>query len=141
MKAKPAQRRTGVPPARTRSRSPVPRGRLLLVEDHEPTRTAVQKLLAARNFEVCAAASVADAWALAEDTRFDLVVSDIGLPDGDGFLLMRELQDRFGLRGIALTGFGLEDDVKLGREAGFSAHIVKPIRAGVLDETLASLGL
>jgi DNA-binding response OmpR family regulator len=111
------------------------------VEDHEPTRNAVKKLLAARNFEVCAAGSVADAWALVEDTRFDFVVSDIGLPDGDGFLLMRELQERYGLRGIALTGFGLEDDVKLGKEAGFSAHIVKPIRADILDETLASLGL
>ncbi|HEY1764473.1 MAG TPA: response regulator [Opitutaceae bacterium] len=141
MKAKPAQRRTGVPPVRSRGSTQSPRGRLLLVEDHEPTRNAVKKLLAARNFEVCAAGSVADAWALVEDTRFDFVVSDIGLPDGDGFLLMRELQERYGLRGIALTGFGLEDDVKLGKEAGFSAHIVKPIRADILDETLASLGL
>ena len=141
MKAKPAQRRNGVPPARSRGSQPATRGRLLLVEDHEPTRKAVLKLLAARNFEVCAAGSVADAWALVEDARFDLVVSDIGLPDGDGFLLMRELQDRYGLRGIALTGFGLEDDIKLGKEAGFSAHIVKPIRPDVLDKTLASLGL
>jgi DNA-binding response OmpR family regulator len=140
MKAKPA-RRTGAPPARSAGTSEIPRGRLLLIEDHEPTRAAVEKLLAARNFEVCAAGTVADAWALAEDVRFDLVVSDIGLPDGDGFLLMRELQDRYGLRGIAMTGFGLEDDIKLGREAGFCAHLVKPIRAKLLDQALALVGL
>ncbi len=138
MKEKPAKRRTAAP--RGLGRSQPYRARLLLVEDHEPTRNAVQKLLSARNFEVCPAGTVADAWALAGATTFDLLLSDIGLPDGDGFLLMREMQDRFGLKGIALTGFGLEDDIKLGQEAGFSAHLVKPIRAKVLDATLASLG-
>ncbi len=132
-----ATRRTAAPAA---GRSQPRRARLLLVEDHEPTRNAVQKLLCARNFEVCPAGTVAGAWALADATTFDLLVSDIGLPDGDGFLLMREMQDRFGLKGIALTGFGLEDDIKLGKEAGFSAHLVKPIQAKVLDATLTSLG-
>jgi DNA-binding response OmpR family regulator len=140
MKAKPAPRRTGSRP-RSRAQPKASRGRLLLVEDHEPTRRAIHDLLASRNFEVCAAATVADAWALVANIRFDLLLSDIGLPDGDGFLLMRELQDRYGLRGIALTGFGTEDDIKLGQEAGFSAHIVKPIQADVLDAALASLGL
>ncbi len=139
MKEKPAKRRKAVPPT-VAGRSQPCRARLLLVEDHEPTRNAVQKLLADRNFEVSPAGTVADAWALAADSTFDLLVSDIGLPDGDGFLLMREMQDRFGLRGIALTGFGMEDDIKLGKEAGFSAHLVKPIQAEILDATLASLG-
>lgn len=138
MKEKSSKRRTAAPGAAARSQPC--RARLLLVEDHEPTRNAVHKLLASRNFEVCPAGTVADAWALADTATFDLLVSDIGLPDGDGYLLMREMQDRFGLKGIALTGFGLEDDIKLGREAGFSAHLVKPIRAKVLDATLASLG-
>jgi DNA-binding response OmpR family regulator len=138
MKEKSSQRLTAAPGGAARSQPC--RARLLLVEDHEPTRRAVQKILADRNFEVCPAATVADAWALADATTFDLLLSDIGLPDGDGFLLMREMQDRFGLKGIALTGFGLEDDIRLGMEAGFSAHLVKPIKAQVLDATLASLG-
>jgi DNA-binding response OmpR family regulator len=117
------------------------RARLLLVEDHGPTRASLQRLLTARNFEVGAAGCVAEAWNLAADTGFDLLLSDIGLPDGDGYLLMRELQDRYGMRGIALTGFGLDDDIKLSKEAGFSLHLVKPIRARDLDEALASLGV
>lgn len=117
------------------------RGRLLLVEDHEPTRNAIKALLAARKFDVIAAATVAEAWAFVKKVKFDLLVSDIGLPDGDGYLLMREFQDRYGLKGIALTGYGLDDDIKLSKEAGFSAHIVKPVRIGILDETLASLGI
>ena len=78
---------------------------------------------------------------LAGANIFDLLISDIGLPDGDGYLLMRELRERHSLRGIALTGFGLEDDVKLSEEAGFSAHIMKPCTAKCLDETLAKLGI
>jgi CheY-like chemotaxis protein len=117
------------------------RARLLLVEDNDVTREALQKLLISRNFDVRAAASVADAWALVADSRFDVLVSDIGLPDGDGFLLMRELKDQYGMSGIALTGFDLEDDYKLSKEAGFSIHLTKPIQASVLDEALASLGI
>lgn len=117
------------------------RARLLLVEDSDSTRGALQKLLIARNFDVSAASSVADAWALVERSKFDVLVSDIGLPDGDGFLLMRELKDRYGMSGIALTGFDLDDDFKLSKEAGFSIHLTKPVEASVLDEALASLGV
>ena len=117
------------------------RARLLLVEDHDPTRLALQKLLTARGFDVSAAGTVAEAWELAGSSKFDLLLSDIGLPDGDGYLLMRELQERYGLRGIALTGYGMEDDIKLSKEAGFSAHLTKPIQAKVLDEAFASLGI
>jgi CheY-like chemotaxis protein len=54
---------------------------------------------------------------------------------------MRELQERHGMRGIALTGFGMEDDIKLSKEAGFSAHLTKPIEARLLDSTLKHLGI
>jgi CheY-like chemotaxis protein len=117
------------------------RGCLLLVEDHAPTRHALQKLLTARSFVVWAAGSIAEAWALVADIKFDLLVSDIGLPDGDGYLLMSELQDLYGMRGIALTGFDMEDDFKLSREAGFSAHLTKPIQVKVLDRALEALGI
>jgi DNA-binding response OmpR family regulator len=117
------------------------RARLLLVEDNDSTRGALKKLLIARNFEVCAASSVAEAWELADASKFDVLVSDIGLPDGDGYLLMRELKDRYGMAGIALTGYDLEDDFKLSREAGFSIHLTKPVEASVLDEALLSLGV
>jgi DNA-binding response OmpR family regulator len=137
-KAKPKlKKRAGPSPAAKKRRC---RARLLLVEDNDSTRGALQKLLVARNFEVRTASSVAEAWDLAEASRFDALVSDIGLPDGDGFLLMRELKDRYGISGIALTGYDLEDDFRLSREAGFSVHLTKPVQASVLEEALLSLG-
>jgi CheY-like chemotaxis protein len=129
-------------PAKSKGAKVAPaRASLLLVEDHEPTRISLQKILESRHFSVKCAGTVAEAWSLAGNHVFDLLISDIGLPDGDGYLLMRELRDRHSIRGIALTGFGLEDDVKLSEEAGFSAHILKPITAKRLDETLAKLGI
>jgi CheY-like chemotaxis protein len=58
---------------------------------------------------------------------FDLVVSDLGLPDGTGLDLMRRLRDLYGLSGIAVTAFGIQEDLHQSREAGFVAHLVKPI--------------
>jgi CheY-like chemotaxis protein len=123
------------------AKNPRSRARLLLVEDNDAIRESVRKLLTARNFDVRAASSITDAWNLVSEMKFDVLISDIGLPDGDGYLLMRELKDRYGISGIALTGYDLEDDIKLSKEAGFSRHITKPVRAGLLDEALASLGI
>jgi CheY-like chemotaxis protein len=117
------------------------RAHILIVEDHEPTRIALCELLVGRKFAVSAAGTVAEAWKCASESKFDLLLADIGLPDGDGYLLMRELQERYGLKGIALTGYDMEDDIKLSKEAGFSIHIVKPIRASILDKALESMGL
>jgi CheY-like chemotaxis protein len=70
---------------------------------------------------------VASALAAATSAPFDLVISDLGLPDGTGFELMRELRDRHGLSGIALSGYGMEEDVRRSREAGFRGHLTKPV--------------
>ncbi len=110
--------------------------RILLVEDHEPTRTALTHLLTRRQCKVMAVTSVAEARALARRENFDLVVSDIGLPDGNGYTLMSELRDNFGLKGIALTGYGMEQDVARGKKAGFVAHLIKPVRVESLEKAL-----
>jgi CheY-like chemotaxis protein len=111
--------------------------RILLVEDHEPTRTAMSHLLTRRDCKVISATSVAEARALARRENFDLVVSDIGLPDGNGYTLMSELRDEFGLKGIALTGYGMEQDVKRGQNAGFVAYLIKPVRIESLEKALS----
>jgi CheY-like chemotaxis protein len=67
------------------------------------------------------------------------VVSDIGLPDGDGYALMKELRHHYGLRGIALTGYGMEDDIERGRDAGFVAHLTKPVDVHKLAAVLKHL--
>jgi CheY-like chemotaxis protein len=112
------------------------RSRILVVEDHEPTRQALVHLLKRRGYEIVSAASATAALREAAQSHFDLVLSDIGLPDSDGFALMRELRDRHGLRGVALTGYGMEEDLVRSNAAGFFAHLTKPINAKILDRTL-----
>jgi signal transduction histidine kinase len=115
------------PPAPTPAApSEVTRPRILLVEDHVDTAELLLELFMAEGFEVQRAGSIGTALALDLD-QVDLVVSDIGLPDGSGLDLMRQLSQRPRIKGIALSGYGTEADVRAGREAGFSAHITKPV--------------
>ncbi|MGA2030207.1 MAG: ATP-binding protein [Verrucomicrobiota bacterium] len=110
--------------------------RILLVEDHEPTRTALTHLLTRRNFEVLTAASVAEGREMACKNKIDLLISDIGLPDGSGYALMSELRKLYELNGIALTGYGMEEDIERSQKAGFVAHLTKPVRIQSLDSAL-----
>ena len=110
--------------------------RILLVEDHAPSRKVMSFLLGERGYEVAEAGTVAEARKLAGVRKFDLVVSDIGLPDASGFTLMTELRDKFGLKGIAVTGCGSESDILQGKAAGFIAHVTKPVNVEFLEATL-----
>jgi PAS domain S-box-containing protein len=111
--------------------------RLLLVEDHEPTLQVMAALLEAAGHDVKIARDVASARAVAEKHELDLVVSDLGLPDGSGFDLMPELKERFGLPGIAVSGYGMEEDLRRSREAGFAEHLIKPIDPDKLKASIA----
>ncbi len=100
---------------------------ILLVEDHEDTARVLRRILEHAGYLVAHAESVARARELAGTTSFDLVISDLGLPDGNGTDLMRFLQAQHGLSGIALSGFGTDDDVLASSEAGFAEHLTKPV--------------
>ncbi len=119
------------------SRAPL---KLLLVEDHEATLQVLLRLLTKEGHQVTAAHSVAGAIAATEDGKFDLVVSDLGLPDGTGIELMKKLRALHGLRGIALSGYGMEDDLARSRDAGFIAHLIKPVDFAQLKRALEVLG-
>jgi CheY-like chemotaxis protein len=110
---------------------------VLLVEDHEITRTVLAQLLTRRNCRVVTADSIAKAREIAGQDKFDLLISDIGLPDGNGNDLMSEFQKKYGLRGIALTGYGMEEDIARGKAAGFVTHLIKPVRIQSLESALA----
>lgn len=110
--------------------------RVLLVEDHIDTLRAARALLVELACEVVAASSVREAMAAAQVQVFDLVVSDLGLPDGNGLELMTFLRERYGLSGIAVTGYGMEEDLRRSREAGFIDHLVKPITFARLEGAL-----
>ncbi len=117
--------------------------RILLVEDHADTAAILARLLRRMGHDVLLADSVSAALELAEtemrDAPIDLVLSDLGLPDGTGFDLMRELSSKYGLRGIALSGFGMDSDLAQSTAAGFSRHLIKPIDVATLRATLAEM--
>ncbi len=111
--------------------------RILLVDDHADTRQTLERLLTRAGYEVTTADCVSAALRQAQISQFDLLVSDIGLPDGTGYDLMAELHGRFGLPGIAFSGYGMEDDVKRSLAVGFSAHLTKPIDFDRLKEEMS----
>jgi PAS domain S-box-containing protein len=114
--------------------------RILLVEDHEPTRAALCTLLKRRGYEVSAAGTVAEALDMAETGgAFDLLISDLGLPDGTGYDLLGSLREAREMRAIALSGFGMEQDVERSLQAGFAVHLTKPVRVQALDQAIAAV--
>jgi PAS domain S-box-containing protein len=106
--------------------------RVLLVEDHRDTLEATALLLAELSCEVVPTGSIQDAFEEAKRQPFDLVVSDLSLPDGSGLALMRRLREEHGLRGIAVSGYGMDEDLRRSRDAGFVEHLVKPITFSIL---------
>lgn len=109
---------------------------ILLVEDHADSATAMADLLGAMGHQVTVTGTVAAALAAAERGGLDLVLSDLGLPDGDGCELMRQLASRHRLRGIALSGYGMVEDVAKSHEAGFAFHLTKPVNLKTLRAAL-----
>ena len=124
---------------------PTPRRRggpglsILLVEDHEDTLRVICRLLRTAGLRRPAARSVGEALELAEGERFDLLVSDLDLPDGSGLEVMRSVKERHGLRGIAMSGFGRDADIQRCREAGFEVHLTKPVDFDTLKLKIESI--
>ncbi len=127
------------PAAASPASGPLPGGRILLVEDHAPTLAAVALLMRQRGFTVTPADSIASALAAAEAEAFDLLISDVGLPDGDGYELMRQIGARHRIAGIALSGYGMKSDHDKSRQAGFSVHLTKPVTMRALEEAIRAV--
>jgi len=106
--------------------------RILLVEDHVDSADTLAQLLRLHEYEVSVARSVQGAIDIADQGAFDLLISDIRLPDGNGLDLMRRLQSNRPIRGIAISGFGTEQDLRRSREAGYERHLTKPVDFNVL---------
>jgi two-component system CheB/CheR fusion protein len=110
--------------------------RVLVVEDHQDTAKLLSRLLGASGYAVKMAHDAAAALQLAATEPFDVIVSDIGLPDMTGYDLMKEIKSRYPIKGIAMSGFGMEEDLRKSREAGFSDHIVKPANVAQLERSI-----
>jgi CheY-like chemotaxis protein len=109
--------------------------RVLLVEDHEDTNRSLTNLLRRRGYHVQSALNFQSALDLGANEEFDVLISDLALPDGSGIDLMQKLSAKPPLR-IALTGFGMEEDIRKSYEAGFQHHLVKPIDLNKLDSLI-----
>jgi signal transduction histidine kinase len=126
------------PKPRTRGNPAHPH--ILLVDDHVDSVRPMQLFFEAIGCEVTTAHTVATALGVANDKKFDLLVSDIGLPDGSGDDLIRQLQERgYRLPSIALSGYGTEQDVARSRAAGFQVHLTKPVSPEDLQMTVNRL--
>ena len=113
--------------------------RVLLVDDHHDTCLGMKRMLERRGYQITIAHSAEQAVEKVRTQEFDLLISDIGLPDRSGYELMREVRLNKRLPGIALSGFGSEQDVNQAREAGFAEHLTKPINFERLEKTIQSL--
>ena len=107
--------------------------RILLVDDHGDTLRVLSRMVRGLGHAVTTAESVATALDASAAGPFDLLVSDVGLPDGSGVDLMRRLRP---MPGIALTGYGMDSDIEECREAGFVAHLTKPVDFARLEEAI-----
>ena len=110
--------------------------RILLVDDHLDTCTALERLLVRRGHLVAAAHNVRSAMEAAARSPFDLLISDIALPDGTGTDLMIYLRALSHIPGIAISGFGMNGDIEKSFEAGFAEHLVKPVKMENLEAAI-----
>lgn len=115
------------------------RRRILVVDDHLDTLRSMKVLLTRLGYHVLSAENMTDALRLAEDEPFDILLSDIALPDGSGLELIRRIRQTRKVRALALSGFGMEEDVQRSRDAGFSDHLTKPVSIDRLQSAISEL--
>lgn len=133
------------PPAPEISGNDIPAGqtprslRILLVEDHEDTRHALTRLLTRWGHVVRSAPTIAQALEGVPEFDPEILLSDIGLPDGTGMDLLGKLRQNRDIPAIAMSGYGMESDLAQTKHAGFNAHLVKPVAAARLKETIDRL--
>jgi CheY-like chemotaxis protein len=137
----------GILPARAGKsgvRSRIPRKptralRILLVEDHGDTRRTLARLLQHFGHDISVAESTQTALEILRSKTLDVILSDIGLPDGSGYDVISEAKRQQRVKGIALTGFGMDEDIRRSKQAGFDFHLTKPVDFQELRSVLSEL--
>jgi two-component system CheB/CheR fusion protein len=124
------------PSAQTEPEKPC---KVLVVEDHHDSATLVSRVVWSAGFEVAVAENYQAALHAARADQFDVIVCDIGLPDGDGCDLLTEVKAMYGVRGVAMTGYGYEADRRRCELAGFEAFLLKPVSLEDLEATVRAV--
>ncbi|MEX3632937.1 response regulator [Paraburkholderia sp. BR14320] len=111
---------------------------VLLIEDHADTADVMAQLMRGLGHQVTVVGRIDDALAATQLQSFDLVVSDVGLPDGTGLDFIEAFRERSDVPAVALTGFGTDEDVRRCLSAGFTSHLTKPVNFGQLEAMIES---
>lgn len=119
--------------------SEMPALRILVVDDHEDTRFIMTRMLAMRGYIMSDAGTVAEALEKFQARDIDIVISDVGLPDGSGHELMKKILAIRPVEGIALSGYGMQEDVARSLSAGFSVHLIKPVDFDKIDAAIDTI--
>jgi CheY-like chemotaxis protein len=114
--------------------------RILVVEDHDETLRVLSRLLTHFGHEISMADSARSALEIVESKNFDVVLCDIGLPDGSGYDVISQAKRKQPVKGVALTGFDTEEDIERSKKAGFDFHLTKPVDFHELRTVLGQIG-
>ncbi len=112
---------------------------ILLIDDHADTLRSLARLLTRNQYHVTTACRYDEGLAKARGGTFDLIISDLGLPDGSGLNLIAEIRQFCVAPAIALSGYGMEEDVAKTLAAGFNRHLTKPVTFPVLLASIRQL--
>jgi DNA-binding response OmpR family regulator len=112
---------------------------ILLVDDHKDTCLAIGFLLGRHGYHVQTAYSLKSALSIADGEHFDLLISDIVLPDGTGNELLHQLRQKMEIEAIAMSGWSTPEDVTRSRDAGFHDLLAKPLTYERLDTLIRSI--
>ena len=126
-------------PATNRPVGDGPRRTILVVDDHRDTLRSMKLLLTRLGYDVLAAENMTDALQIANNEEFDILLSDIGLPDGSGHELIKRIREKRSVPALALSGFGMDEDLQRSLDAGFSDHLTKPVSLDRLQSAIAEL--
>ena len=113
--------------------------RILLVDDHESTRKILARMIRRLGHQVFEAGNLRLAFGVLSENSIDILISDLGLPDGDGSELTKRWKHRLRMGSIALSGFGMAPDVARSLESGFSLHLTKPVEFERLAHAIEGL--
>ena len=112
---------------------------ILIVEDHDDTLRSMKMLLTRLGYDVLAAENMTRALQIAAEQHFDILLSDIGLPDGSGLELLKRIRVLRDVPALALSGFGMDEDIDRSQEAGFADHLTKPVSIDRLQAAISQL--
>ena len=112
--------------------------RVFIVENHPDTVFGLRMYLDVLGHEAHVAHDMKTALKMAREIEFDVLLSDISLPDGDGWELMRRLSAERPITGIAMSGYGMQSDIAKSKAAGFIKHLIKPMLPEELERALTA---